>query len=63
MVREGNSRKKRMMLVVEVSEGEHYMLKLMALAKGCSIRDIVRERFLEPLKEEARAVRLPAVRV
>ncbi len=55
--------KKRMMLVVEVSEGEHYMLKVMALAKGCSIKDIVRERFLEPIKEEARGIRLPPVKV
>ena len=55
--------RKRVMMVVEVSEDEHYMLKVMSLVKGCTIRDIVRERFLEPLKEEARGMHLPEVRV
>ena len=56
-------RKKRIMLVVEISEAEHYMLKVMTMVKGCSIKNFVRDRFLEPLKDEARGMKVPEVRV
>jgi len=55
--------KKRTMMVVEITAEEHYMLKVMSMVKGCTIKDIVQERFLEPLKVEARGMRVPEVNV